>query len=90
MGQPLPWNHFFFYLPQLSVSFNVQVGGRTLESLCAPTLGGVGGGGVLELILAEYVPLASQSLYPIKVCSFANYRPHFSQFGANVILEIPP
>ena len=30
--------------------------------------------------LARYVPLASQSPYPIKVYSVANYRPHFSQF----------
>ena len=31
-----------------------------------------GGGGVLELIFAGYVPLASQSLYPIMVYAVAN------------------
>ena len=33
-----------------------------------------GGEGVLGLIFAEYVPLASQSPYPIKVYSVATYR----------------
>ena len=36
---------------------------------------GGGGGGLLGLIFAVYVPLASQSPYPIIVCSVANYRP---------------
>ena len=36
VGQPLPWHHFLFTCPQLSVSFNVQVGGRTLVSSFAP------------------------------------------------------
>ena len=39
-----------------------------------------GGGGVLGLIFAGYVPLASQSSYPIMVYSVANYRPHLSHF----------
>ena len=38
------------------------------------------GGGVLGLIFAEYVPLASQSPYPIIVYLVANYRPHLSLF----------
>ena len=33
---------------------------------------------------AGYVPLASQSLYPIIVYSVANYRPHLSHFWANM------
>ena len=42
------------------------------------------GGGVLGLIFAGYVPLASQSPSPIIVYSVANYRPRLSHFGANV------
>ena len=34
------------------------------------------GGGVLGLIFAGYVPLASHGPYPIAVYSMANYRPH--------------
>ena len=49
---------------------------------------GVGVGG-LGLIFAGYVPLASQSPYPITVYSVANYRPHLSHFWANVIFAIP-
>ena len=41
-----------------------------------------GGGGVLRLIFAGYVPLASQSTYPIIVYSVANYRPHLSYLWA--------
>ena len=41
---------------------------------------GGGGGGALGSILAGYVPLASQSPYPIIVYSVANYRPHLSHF----------
>ena len=33
----------------------------------------------------QFVPLASQSPYPIIVYSVANYRPHLSHFWANVI-----
>ena len=39
---------------------------------------------VLGLIFAGYVPLASQSPYPIIVYSVANYRPHISHFRANM------
>ena len=38
---------------------------------------------VLGLIFAGYVPLASQSPYPIIVYSVANYSPHISHFRAN-------
>ena len=44
-----------------------------------------GGGKVLGLIFAGYVPLASQSPYPfITVYSVANYRPHLSHIWANM------
>ena len=39
------------------------------------------GGGVLGLIFAGYVPLASQNSYLIIVYSVANYRPHLVTFG---------
>ena len=39
-----------------------------------------GGGGVLGLIFAGYVPLASQNPYPIIVNYAAKYRPHLSHF----------
>ena len=48
-----------------------------------PPRGG-GGVGVLRLIFAWYVPLASQSPNPITVYSVANYRPHLSHFWANM------
>ena len=41
-------------------------------------------GGLLGSMFAGYVPLASQSLYPIIVYSVANYRPHLSHFWANM------
>ena len=40
--------------------------------------------GLLGLIFAGYVPLASQGLYPIIVYFLANCRPHISHFGANM------
>ena len=43
-----------------------------------------GGGKVLGLIFAGYVPLASQSPYPFIVYSVANYRPHLSHIWANM------
>ena len=43
-----------------------------------------GGGGVLGLMFAGYVPLTSQSSYPIIVYSVANYRLHLSHFWANM------
>ena len=41
-------------------------------------------GGLLGLIFAGYVPLASQSLYPITAFSVANCRPHISHSWANM------
>ena len=46
-------------------------------------------GGVLWLMFAGYVPLASQSPCPIIVYFLANYRPHPSHFLENVIFAIP-
>ena len=46
------------------------------------------GGGVLGLMFAGYVPLASQSPYPIIVYFLASYRPHPSHFLENVIFAI--
>ena len=48
-------------------------------------MGPGGGEGVLGLIFAGYVPLASQSPYPIIVYSAANYRPHLSHFLTNFL-----
>ena len=50
---------------------------------------GGGGGGVLELMFAGYVPQASQGPYPIIVYFLANYRPHLNHFLENVIFAIP-
>ena len=43
-----------------------------------------GEGGVLGLIFALYVPLASQSPFPIIVYSVANCKAHLSHFWANM------
>ena len=43
--------------------------------------------GVLELIFAGYVPLASQSPYPVIVYSVAYYRPQLSRFLANMLFS---
>jgi len=45
-----------------------------------------GGGGLLGLIFAGYVPLASQNPYPIIVYSVAKYRPYLIHFWENVVL----
>ena len=51
------------------------------ESIQSYIPGGGGGGGVLfGSIFAGYVPLASQSPYPIIISFVANYRPHLSHF----------
>ena len=47
-----------------------------------------GGGVVLGLMFAGYVPLASHSPYPIVVYFWANYRPHLSHVLENVIFAI--
>ena len=44
-------------------------------------------GQVLGFMFAGYVPLASQSPYPIIVYNY--YRPHLSHFLENVIFAIP-
>ena len=46
-------------------------------------------GVVLGFIFVGYLPLASQSPYPIIVYSVANFRAQLSHFWANVILAIP-
>ena len=43
-----------------------------------------GGGGVLGLIFARYVPLACQGPYPIIVYSVGNYRPRLGHFWTNM------
>ena len=49
-----------------------------------------GGGVMLGLIFAGYVPLASQSPYPILVYSVANHMPHLSYLLVKyVIFAIP-
>ena len=48
-----------------------------------------GGGWLLWLMFAGYVPLASQSPCPSIVYFLANYRPHPSHFLENVIFAIP-
>ena len=47
------------------------------------------GAGVLGLMFAGYVPLASQSPHPILDCFSANYRPHLSHILENVIFAVP-
>ena len=47
-----------------------------------------GGGWYLGLFFYFFLPLASQSPYPIIVQSVANFRAHLSQFLARVIFAI--
>ena len=42
-------------------------------------------GGVLGLMFAGYVPLASQSPNPIIVYSLASYSPHLSHFFESLL-----
>ena len=49
----------------------------------------VPGGGVLGLMFVGYLPMASQSPYPIIVYFLANYRAHLRHFLQNVIFAIP-
>ena len=49
----------------------------------------VPGGGVLGLMFVGYLPMASQSPYPIIVYFLANYRAHLLHFLQNVIFAIP-
>ena len=65
-------------------SFRFPVILSVILDINTPPPGGGGGVvGVLELIFAGYVPLASQIPYPIIVYFVANYRPHLSHFWAN-------
>ena len=43
-----------------------------------------GGEGGTWVNFAGYVPLASQSPYPIVVCSMAYHRPHLGHFWGNM------
>ena len=91
----LRWNDLFSNrTPLSSVTWSLTRAYYRLNAFCLrfPVIHSVildiytplgGGGGVLGLIFAGYVPLASQSPYPIIVYSVANYRPHLSHFWAN-------
>ena len=57
------------------------VGAKCPQGKLGPVAGDGGGGGVLRLIFAGYVWLASQSPYPIKVYSLAYQRPISVTFG---------
>ena len=54
------------------------------KDVSCPVRGGAGGGVVLGIIFALYVPLDSQSRYSIIVYSEANYRPHLCHFRAKM------
>ena len=54
--------------------------GTRLRKQGATTWSRTGGGGELGLIFAGYVQLASESPYPIRDYSVANYTPHPSHF----------
>jgi len=71
---------------QCKIPFTFLFDGLNFNSFSAET---PGGGRVLGLSFARYVPLVSGSPYPIIVYSVANYRPHLSHFWANVIFAIP-
>ena len=86
----LHWNDVFSTRTSLSsVTHSLTCACYRLNAFCLrfPVIHSVtppgGGEGVLGLIFAEYVPLASQSPYPIIVYSVANYRPYLSHFWAN-------
>ena len=57
--------------------------------VCVQVFFSTRGRGLLGLMFAGYVLLASQSRYPIIVYFLANYRPHLSHFLENVIFAIP-
>ena len=85
-------HHIRMYLLLLKgIGFNLKTIWMMLIMLMAnrrDEIPGVGGGGVLGLIFAGYVPLASQNRYSFIVYFLGNYRPHVSQFWANVIFSI--
>ena len=65
---------------------------RFINRKCAISSGGGGGGGgrrLFGLIFARYVPLRSQTPYPIVVHSVANYRPILVTFGQTCNLSDP-
>ena len=76
----------FVYLTEFSCPFCLKHS-RRKESVFP--LKASNPGEVLGLMFAGYVPLASQSPYPIMVYFLANYRPHLSHFLKNVIFAIP-
>ena len=61
-------------------SFRFPVILSVILDIHTPRGGGVGVVGVLGLIFAGYVPLVSQSPYPIIVYFVAIYTPHLSHF----------
>ena len=63
------------------ISFQIFLDGLLLEG---SYFAWWGGGGLLGLIFAGYVLLASQIPYPVIVYSVANYRPHLSHVWANM------
>ena len=70
----------------------MKLAAKKVWNPCEPLLSWLfdpGDGGVLGLIFAGYVPLASQNLYPIIVYSVANLRPHLSHFWASLTFAIP-
>ena len=87
--------HSFYLFPYTPFSTTAKTPAGTLFNEVGYSVGitescalGVGEG-VLGLMFAGYVLLASQSPYPIKVYFLANYRPHLSHFLENVIFAIP-
>ena len=86
-GEPKTWRKlgFAFFLKNLSQILVLQ------RSKTYWDPGGAGGEGLLGLIFAGDVPLASQSPYPITVYFVASCRPHLSHFnlGKYVIFAIP-
>ena len=77
-------NSFYFCSVSLVGSSKREFAEYRLELQPGLKILGVARGGLLGLIFAGYVPLASQSPYPIIVYSVANYRPHLSHFWANM------
>ena len=71
------------------MEFMSSIRSHDLLGTCSPAVttltrspGKVGGGVLLGLIFAGYVPLASQSPYPSIFYSVANYSSHLSHFWA--------
>ena len=75
-------NALFVFITDLEVRVTSLLLDQQLFPRSSFPLGG--GGGVLGLIFAGFVLLASQSPYPIIVYFVANYRPRLSHFWANM------